>query len=99
MKVRDHLKSKSKRNNLAGQYFLVFLSFTLIGRNMMHEIYPGESESGANGLFDTIGTTLSWDRRHKMIKITINLRMSLSVVAVGRLSHEKWHYFYAEASY
>lgn len=77
---------------------------------MIHEVYPGESESGANGLcnapkslhgelLDAIGTTLSWDRRHKMIKIAINLRMSLSVVAVGRLSHEKWHYFYAEASY
>ena len=49
---------------------------------MMHEIYPGKSESGANGLFDTIGTTLSWDRRHKMIKVTINLQMSLSIVAV-----------------
>lgn len=77
---------------------------------MIHEVYPGESESGANGLYampkslhgellDAIATTLSWDRRHKTIKVTINLRMSLSVVAGGRVSHEKWHYFYAEASY
>lgn len=73
----------------------------------MYEIYAGERESGVNGLFATpkslheSSTRLEQhcNRGHKTIKVTNNLRISLSVVAGGRVSHEKWHYFYAEASY